>query len=416
MRNPSGAAQEFRLSWRIVLVALIGVAFGGNGFSYASFSILVNPLSEAFGRPVSAISVWVTFLFLGNIVLSPAIGVLADRYGARRVVLWAFPLFILAWALGGTMGPHLALLYLLAACVGSIGAAVGPLTYSRVVNTWFDAGRGTALGIMSAGIGLSYLVGPPLVQRVVDAHGWRVGFFFIAAVHLIPLPFIVAWLHERREKVERGPRPVETGLTIRQVVRMPAFWYASAGFVLYGLCAGGVTVNLVPFLTASGLTRSHAAFYMSLLGIFSMTGRVVTGYIIDRLPVGPTCAAILLLEGAAFASFAIWGASIVPIAIAVTGFAFGGEVSCMGYAIARYFGVRHYGAINGLLSIMTGVGVGLGPPLIGLLHESSGSYRLPFFVAAGIAGAAAVFFVILALYPYYDADTENAVPAAGGAT
>ena len=80
----------------------------------------------------------------------------------------------------------------------------------------------------------------------------------------------------------------------------------------------------------------------------------------------------------------------------------------MGYAIARYFGVRHYGGINGVLSVVTGIGVGLGPPFISYMKEMSGSYSMAFYVAAGIAVGSAVFFAIMSLYPYF----EDAAPAA----
>ena len=405
---PVTARDEFRVAWRVAAASMIGVAFGVNGFSYASFGVLVNPVAEAFGKPVSSVSVWVTFLFLGNVVVAPFIGMLADRFGARRVILSSLPVLILTWCLGGTIGPNLWMLYTLAVMVGVVGTGAGPITYGRAVQTWFEAGRGTAMGIMSAGIGLSYLVGPRVMQGVIDARGWRFGFFILGVVHLIPLPFILGWLKEKRETVVKATKPVETGLAIRQVVRMPVFWFASLGFILYGLCAGGVTVNLVPFMTSGGMTRTTAATYMGLLGIFSVTGRIVTGFVIDRLPVGYVCAVILLFEAAAFAAFAHFGASVVIPAISVTGFAFGGEVSCMGYAIARYFGVRHYGGINGVLSVVTGIGVGLGPPFISYMKEMSGSYSMAFYVAAGIAVGSAVFFAIMSLYPYF----EDAAPAA----
>ena len=408
------ARQEFALSWRIVVGALVGVAFGVNGISYAAFGVMVDPLAAAFGTPVSRINLWVTCWSFGNVAAAPVIGALADRFGARRVILTALPIFILSLILEGSIGPHLWMLYTLAAIVGSVGTGSGPITYSRVVNTWFDAGRGAALGIMSAGIGLCYLLGPRLVQALVDAKGWRAGFFGLAAAHLLAFPLIIGWVRERRETVVRASRPVEVGFTVRQTLRLPVFWYATVAFFLYGLCAGGVTVNLVPFMTASGLTRASAASYMGLLGIFSVTGRVATGFIIDRLPVGLVCGVILVLEGLAFATFGLYGTGAVGLTLAVTGFAFGGEVSCMSYAIVRYFGVRHYGAINGLFAIVVGIAVGLGPPLIGYLHEASGGYRVPFLTGAAMAVASAIFFAVLASFPYFKAEPLAVKPATAG--
>ena len=397
----ANSRQEFRRSWHIVLATLVGVGFGVNGFSYAAFGVFVNPLAQAFGRSISAISGWVTFLFLGCTAVSPFIGMLADRIGARRVILLSIPLFALTLGVAGAIGTQLWMLYLIALAAGSIGTGASPVTYGRVVNTWFETGRGAALGIMSSGIGLSYLFGPRLVQSIVDAHGWRLGFFFMAVAHLLPVPLMVFWLRERREMVAQSSRTVETGHTVREAVHLPVFWCAGAAFLLYGLCAGGVTLNMIPFLTASGLSRASAATYVGLLGVFSVTGRVVTGFVIDRLHVAFVCAIILLMEAVAFAAFGWFETRFVVMAISVTGFAFGGEISCMGYAIARYFGVKHYGAIYGLLSVVCGIGVGLGPPVFSFLREISGVYSVPFFVSAGLAVGAAAFFAILGIYPFF---------------
>jgi MFS family permease len=398
---PATAKAEFRRSWRIVVAAMVGVAFGVNGgFCYASFAVLQNPLAQAFGRPISAIALWVFYFQMGNIAVAPLVGLLADRIGARRVVLATIPLAMLVWTLMGMIGPHLWTLYALAVCAGAVGTGAGPITYSRVVNTWFSAGKGTALGMMSAGIGLSY-VGPRIVQHVVDAHGWRTGIFFIAAVLVVPLPVMLGWLREKRETVVRGKRPVETGRSVKEVLGMPVFWIAVVAFVLYGVCTAGVQFNLVPFFTASGMSRATAANYLVLLGLCSIAGRVSTGLVIDRVNVGLVCAVILLIEAVAIGTFALIGARVAPIAIPITGFAFGGEVCCMTYSIARYFGVRNLGTITGILTVIVGAGNGLGPTFLSHLRESSGSYRLPFLTGSGLAAGSAVFFLILAVFPYF---------------
>jgi predicted MFS family arabinose efflux permease len=162
-----------------------------------------------------------------------------------------------------------------------------------------------------------------------------------------------------------------------------------------------VTFNLVPFFTASGLSRERAADYLLLLGFCSSAGRVSTGMIIDRVNVGLVCAIILVIEAVAIGAFGFVGARVAPIAIPVTGFAFGGEVCCMTFSIARYFGVRNLGAITGILTIIVGTGNGLGPTFLSHLRESSGAYRLPLLTGAGLAAASAVFFLVLSLFPYF---------------
>ena len=399
------AAAEFGRSWHIVLAGWIGAIFGFNGFAYASFSVLMDPLAKAFGQGLPAISGWVTAYFVGNLTASPVLGYLADRIGARRIILCAIPCFALAWALASTLGPAMWLFYTLGFLAGSAGTGASPLTYGRVINTWFSAGRGTALGIMSMGIGLSYLFGPRLVQHITDLYGWRSGFLLIAAANLIPLPLSLAWMREKREAVRATAVSVavEAGYTVSQAVCQPVFWLMGSALICYGLSAGGVTVNMVSFLSSSGLTRVAAASYVSLLGVFSMAGRVVTGFIIDRLHASSVCCAILIMEALAFCVFGAFSARFAWIAVPATGFAFGGEVCCIGYLVARFFGVKHYGVIQGCLTLISSIGVALGPPLFGLLRQHSGSYTLPFFVAGGIAFVAAGCFAISRTYPFFTA-------------
>ncbi len=397
------AGGEFRQSWRIVLCGWIGAIFGQNGFAYASFGLLAEPLAKAFGQSLPAISGWVTFYFLGSTVASPIIGTLSDRIGARKILCWGIPTFALVWVLASLMKPELWLLWVVAFVAGSIAIGASPLVYGRVINTWFLAGRGTALGIMSSGIGLSYFFGPVVVQRMIDAHGWRSGFVLFAVACLVPWPLVLRWCHERREAVDQKAVSiaVEGGYSVREALMLPTFWCMGASLVLYGISTGGVTFNMVPFLTASGLSRANAAYYMGLLGVFSIAGRVITGFSIDRVHAAFVCCVILIIEAAAFCTFGLFGARFAAIAIAATGFAFGGEVSCIGYLVSRYFGLKHYGTILGLLSIVSSLGVAGGPPFFSLLREHANSYTVPFLAAAGVAAGAAVCFGILRMYPFY---------------
>ena len=102
---------------------------------------------------------------------------------------------------------------------------------------------------MAAGVGISYIVGPRLVQAIADAWGWRNGFRSIAAVGLIVLPFVYFWLRERRDSVSRAARIPETGYTLREAFKLPPFRFLAAAYLLMGL-SNGAGLHLVPFLTA----------------------------------------------------------------------------------------------------------------------------------------------------------------------
>jgi predicted MFS family arabinose efflux permease len=91
--------------------------------------------------------------------------------------------------------------------------------------------------------------------------GWRIGFVFMGAMTLLPLPAAFLWLHERRETAGRTPVPPETGYQMLEVLRLRAFWLIGLGGLLYFLCYMGVQFSLVPFLTDRGMSRANAAYY-----------------------------------------------------------------------------------------------------------------------------------------------------------
>lgn len=401
------AAAEFRRSWLIVAVSMVGMCFGGSGVLWYSFGVLITPLRHAFGWSNSEIGAWATFVSIGSLVGLPAAGHLADRFGVRRVVLSAIPLCALAIGLGSRVNRELWTLYLVAFAVGTIAAGMSSLTYSRAINGWFDAARGTALGLMSAGIGLGATFGPRLLQSIVDRHGLRSGFYALAGMVLIPLPLAALFLREWRERPAGARMRAEGGLTRREAMRRPVFWLLAAGSIAWNLCAGG-NFHLIPFLTSSGLGRAAAADMVGWLGVTAMLGRIATGFVIDRLHAPYVCAVVFLVEAAAFASLGLIDVHGARFPIMVIGLSHGAEVDCFTYCAARYFGIRSYGMVFGLLSVGAAIGNGLGPPLIGLVRDLSGSYPEAFCVDAAFGIVAALLLALAGRHPFLESPAGGA--------
>lgn len=378
---------------------MLAACFGLPGLALFAFGVLLDPMSKAFGEPVSAISAWAIFMSIGSIAASPFIGYFADRVGARRLVLITLPMYALALAAVSMIDDSLWELYALAVVVGAVGTGVSPVTLSRVINSRFQAGRGTAIGLMSAGMGLSSIFGPPLMQPVVDSHGWRAGFLVMAASALIALPAVYFFLHEQPTGHSSQQEAVVQGLPFREAVRMPIFSLLVMALAVAGLSVG-IIVNLVPVLSAQGLDRSDAAWFAGLLGLVSVVGRIAGGALIDRFHPAFFCAFLLCASAVAYVLLAAFPATFATFCIVIIGFAFGAEYNCIAYCIARYFGMRAYGAIYGLIITSYTITNGIAPVIFGWLHERSHDYAPALYASAGLAVAAAALFALAGRTPF----------------
>lgn len=394
----SGAIPELRWHSRSLLAAMLGLCLGLPGLSNYGFSVFIAPLTREFGWSVSDISAWVFFLMLGSCVTSIFVGNLVDRFGARMVILSAMPMFASTLASAAFMTGNIWQLRCIGFLVGAVGPGVSLLAYSQAVNERFDAARGTALGLMTAGIGISAILAPPLMQRIADAYGWRLAFMFMGAVSLVAFPFAYFWLDSKRDARMRARAAGRSGLTRSAALGAPIFWLINAIAFVVGLYSAGVIFNLLPFLTETGLSRPTAASYLGMFGLFMLVGKLVCGLTLDRLPVNLIGAAILAAQGAALISLGSFPGISAAAAIAIVGFSTGGQIACASYCIPRYLGMRAYGQVYGIVSIVGSIGVGAGPYVFSSLRELTMDYRLSLSAAGGLAVLAASLYGALGRY------------------
>ena len=100
------------------------------------------------------------------VLVSPLQGVLADRFGPRRVVLTSIPLFAASLAALYFTPKNLLVYYVLWALVPVAAIGLWPLGYLQAVSRWFDRKLGLALGVANAGIGLGSTFVPMIVGPI----------------------------------------------------------------------------------------------------------------------------------------------------------------------------------------------------------------------------------------------------------
>ena len=221
-------------------------------------------------------------------IASFLIGPLADRYGARPLMLIGACIYaasFLALSRADALWQFI-LLWMLAGGVGF--SLVGGLVVNIALSKWFVARRGWTVALGSSGISLSGLIMPVATTRVVDSIGWRDAYMFLGIfVFAIVVP-IALFMRRRPEDYGMLPDGTKHGVgqidfrstraieqqrldatnsyTRGEALRTRAIWLLIIGYALHTLAILAVLVHASPFMTDSGFTRTEAALAIAWNG------------------------------------------------------------------------------------------------------------------------------------------------------
>jgi MFS family permease len=378
---------EFRRGWQILLLAGLGVATCVTATVLYGFGALVIPLQQTFGLARADLQLSITCLFLGAAVACHLAGVLNQRYGMRRVTtlsLLALSLGYLALTLfHGTLW-HL---YLGFAVLAFAGVGTLQVTWSHLVNEWFERNRGLALAIVLSGTGLAASVLPPLLTWSIARWDWRAAFVVMAApTLLLTLPLTLVWMRSpARLAAAESIKPVLPGESWSSAIRGRKFWTLTVALTLAVSAVLGLLTSVIPLLRDKGFDAATASGIFSSFGVSLVVGRIVVGYLLDRVwPAGISAAALALPAIGCFMLITIH--SNIPAlvaACALIGIGTGAEFDISAYLLARYFGMRDFARLYGLLLGIVTFASALAPALFGVLYRSTGSYDAMLGVAVG---------------------------------
>ncbi len=404
---------EFRLGWRVVVAAMVGVACGASPIPFTLIAQLIGPMHAELGWKVGDISLAVTLFGFAAAAMAPYVGGLADRHGVRRVAIGSLLAFGISFALLGLTPAQPTAWWLAWMLAGLVSVGSGPLTWSRGVSLWFFRRRGLALGIALLGTSLTGIAVPLFAGRAIDAWGWRWSFPLLALLPLfVALPVTLALFREPRPE-EMPPQNVDpqglTGVTRAAALADRRFWIIFASVLLVALAYGGINVHLQQMLELRGFERNAARGVVSSLALAILVGRFGTGALLDRvwapfvaLPIlaAPALACQLLTGGTLTLTSAYFCAALV-------GLAAGSETDLLAYLAGRYFGMAHYGKIYGLLYLPFGIAAGLSPALYGWSRDANGDYAAALHVASVLFIVGAMLPLLLGRYPSFQ-KTEQA--------
>lgn len=399
-RSDRGLA-EWRTHGALPIAAGLGYSIGV--IHVYSLGAFMEPLQNAFGWSRADASLGLTIVGMASAVAALPIGLVVDRLGPRRVGLIGVLLMAVSFGLLSTATGTLSNWILLWSVIAFASFWVQTTVWTSAVATRFETSRGLAFAVTLSGGSLAAAALPPLATALIGRFEWR-GAFLALAVSWGVLVFAAVLFFFRGAR--DGPRRAEItetsavadtpaedspatvapavelpGVTLGAGMRSATFYKLLAAAGLFAFTTLGVVVHLVPILRASGAAPLAAAGTASLVGLFSIAGRLGVGFLLDRFPgrVVGACAYLVPIAGAALLLLDGTNPVSQTIAAALFGLTLGAEVDVIAYLASRYFGLKNFGGLFGCMVGALSLGTAFGPLAAGATFDRFGGYE-PFLI------------------------------------
>lgn len=262
--------------------------------------ILIVPLEKEFGWNRSAISFAVSVNLLLYGLVGPFAAGLMNRFGIKRIMVFALGLLISGILLTTIMRTNWELVVLWGVMVGFGSGMAALVLGATVVNRWFVSHRGLLMGILTASTATGQIIFLPFLASLTEQEGWRNAVYAVASILGILLPTVFFLMKDSPKQsglLPYGAKSEEEGIlpvsgnpfmeaisALRVGLRSRNFWLLAGSFFVCGASTNGlVGTHLVPACSDHGIPEVRAAGLLALMGIFDLIGTVGSGWLSDRV-------------------------------------------------------------------------------------------------------------------------------------
>ncbi|HSW57509.1 MAG TPA: MFS transporter [Dehalococcoidales bacterium] len=373
---------------------IMTIAYGAQN----TFGVFFKPMSGEFGWSRAATSGAFSLHMVVSGLLSIVSGRLSDRFGAWKIVAVGAVCSGIGYFLMFGIN-SLWQLYLYYGVLVAAGLSAMYVPMVAMIARWFTRKRGLMSGIGIAGIGFGIGIMPPIASALIQAFGWRVPLLFLGSGVIVFIVLLSLLLRNgakpepaRTDNGKEQPEPsrLNSGIQFRQAIHTRQFWLILSAWILYGFFFQSAVVHIVPHASDLGLTAINAAGILSIIGILGTIGRIVQGFVGDKIGNRRTIYICFSLIGLAFIGLT-WVNSIHMLYIfaVVFGLLFGIGVLLIP-TVTEYFGFKQLGVISGAIVCSNSLGGAIGPPVAGSIFDLTGRYQIGFLICGLLALAAAV--------------------------
>lgn len=377
-----------REGWWVVFGGLLTLTITA-GTGLFVIPVFIDPIVADTGWSLSDVSLGIMVWGLTAAFLSPLLGALIDRYGARRMMIFGCAInFLSTFLLGRVTELYQFYAVLGLAAIGTMSNTFIPV--AAVVARWFITHRGIATGIAMLGLGVGGGIFPIVAERLLNSYSWQDVYTYLAFGYLVALVPTLIWVRNPDPEKEKAYAAAHEGgydpqfdLSFSSALRTRSFWGLSLGDMLTGMIFNIFTIFLVVYLTRDLDSRSTATRIYSLFLICQAVGTLVFGSMADRfsirgllvccyfIPVVGTC---FLLPG---------NSTALAYAFAITaGLAAGGRSAIFPVSLVYAFGETHMASIFGLSTTLFMLGNAFGAPIASAIYVSTESTRYVYLFCA----------------------------------
>ena len=385
---PPGPTQT--LSMRQVLICGAAIVTLSMGIRHG-FGLWLQPITMERGwtRETFAFALAIQNLAWG--LAGPLAGMLADRFGAFRVLLagsvfYAGGLVLMALATSGL------------AFTGSAGVLIGmaqagttyAIVYGVIARQVAPEKRSWAMGVAAAAGSFGQFLMVPVESWLIGTWGWQNALFVLGCAALVIVP--LAWGLKEPARAANPAHQQSIGGALREAFAYPSFRLLMAGYFVCGFQLAFIGVHMPSYLKDHGLTPGVATMALALIGLFNVFGTYAAGSLGQRMPKRHILSTIYALRAVTLVFFLL-----VPLApwtvyvfAALMGLLWLSTVPPTNAIVAQIFGVQYMSMLGGFVFLSHQIGSFLGVWLGGKLYDATGSYDLVWWIAVALGVFAAL--------------------------
>ncbi len=402
--TPAGSSETNRIFdgwWVVASVFVLLMVNAGLGFY--GLAIYLDAITEEQGFSTGAVSLATSIFFIVSALSGRLIAPLIERRDIRIVVAAGGVIAAIGLVLIGR-SDSLTTLYP-SYVVFAIGVGFsGLVPATTLVTRWFQVKRSIALSVASSGLSVGGLTITLLASNLIDTRGMAGAAPWLAVIYLgvVAVSLLALWPTPRSRGTtpdgisaeDGGDVTSSSGMLYDDAISTTFFKLATVAFVLtMAAQVGGI--SQIAKLGTERVDDSAGALAISALAITSVIARLIGGVVATKVPLITMTFVLAAVQGVALFFFSQVDSRATLLATAILyGCTVGNLLMLQPLVVADHFGVVNYPRIFALQQlIVLGLGVAIGPYLLGLLHDLS-SYELSYAVAGclSLAGSA-VFFV-----------------------
>ena len=377
--------QQVLICGALIVTLSMGIRHG--------FGLWLQPITQAQGWTRETFSFALAVQNLSWGVFGVFAGMVADRFGALRVIVGGALLYALG-LVGMALSPT-GLVFTLTAGV-LIGAAQAGTTYAviyGVIGRHISADkRSWAMGVAAAAGSFGQFLMVPTEGFLISSVGWQNALLVLSGAVLLIMPLALGLREGGFAGGQTQAREQTIFQALREAFKYPSFQLLMAGYFVCGFQVVFIGVHMPSYLKDKGLPPQVASYALALIGLFNVFGTYAAGVLGQRIAKRKILATIYISRAVVIAVFV--AAPISPASVylfaSVMGLLWLSTIPPTNAMVAQIFGIQHLSMLGGFIFLSHQMGSFMGVWLGGYLYDRTGSYDIVWYIAIGLGVFAAL--------------------------